>query len=228
MTLKEYFDLVGDRNLVDRYKNSPELLKPKKSFKTVSTDKNDLMNSQLEKSTVIRVPKPKILVKSRTRNSQRRILPHKITSKIEEAVNLLTRNPVKETKFRANKHFNGTPAMMGTNSEYLKTKFTTPKAMYQDFIGSHIGRRNISTANQGFRTTRSLRSTIGSTSSSVGQRIMTSQQSTRKTNMKRFEDYKNGLNNLLGSSPRVLTARARSRCKTKRNINFIETLRSMD
>ncbi len=241
MSLKEYYKITDDRNLIDRYKDSPQLLKGKASeYQTTTKINKDLTENfeTISQLTLSSKPSQKSPSKPSLRSRNRLSLKNKITHKTGEAIKLLTKT--KNTKkFRLNENFREDPLLVKNSSEKAKKAAGPARPLYQGFMANRLGRRHLSTANQGFRTSRrSLRSTLGSTSPSVGNKAPGSQRNFAEIPIvTKFEPFEHAIGDLMGSPSRVLTSRGKNRITQSRNTlsrktdrgknkKFFETLRS--
>ncbi|CAI2363044.1 unnamed protein product [Moneuplotes crassus] len=241
MTRKEYCKIVGGKNLADRHKVNNELMNTKSSDfmfpgKNIGSDyeasgqRKFLASSQ---KSVRSHSKRSV----RSRNTNRPSLVNKISLGTEEAIKLLTNNKV-QTNFRFNDNFVEDPKMIKTSSEKNNKLMMTPRPKYQGYMTGTLSRRHLSTANQGFRTKRSQRSTVVSTASTMGNRVKPFSGLSNKNHFaSKFDGFDHKVGDLMGSPPRLLTSQSNKRACISRNTisrkkdrdknhNFFETLRS--
>jgi len=242
MTLQDYYTLSSEQQLTDRFKNYDML-------KTCSPSDNDkINNSQIRENNEIgqesvksnSVTDSSVQCKAsryllntpgstKSRNFRYGTLSNKISCMSANALKTLDIKSKKDKKYTANSKFYKTQSH-GVNRRAQQSRATTPQILYQDFIAQNRGRRNLRTRQSGYRTHRSLRSTVGSTTSSLGQmspstyRYIDDGFSPRTTVMKKsphqnmpkvvpFLDVGGFCSPNIGSPSRLLTSQSKSRGK---------------
>jgi uncharacterized Zn-finger protein len=133
MTLKDYFTLVGDRPLSDRYTGSslvpnrtPIIEKQKVKIREKS-EKSDHSNNYYQTG------------RSNPKSRNQTIFKNKIIFKTEGAANILTKNSF-GIKFSDNKHFE--KSVKNLPLSIVKRRVTTPKVSYQDLMRKFDGRNH--------------------------------------------------------------------------------------
>ena len=177
MSVKKYHRLSLDKDLAHRYKatqNGFNYALPKMTL-TLSGENNDeygIQKSTKEEMSINEASKshrsdsrPITQNTYRSRNDK-----HLITYKTHNAVNLLTQTKpkLKNTNLENYMRFSNTQSTFKSAYQFSSKRATTPRVLYQEFMQSTNINKRMGTAELGFRTHRTLKSTVGSTSSTVG------------------------------------------------------------